>query len=399
MSQAIPSTDAVTVPPGKGRLLTSVLLAVALAAGAVSASGWSIDPHRLLLSYLTSWLFVTSLSVGALAWLMLQHLTGAVWSVAVRRLLENLARPLPWIALGFIPIVLNVKGIYTWADPQRLAADAELARKAVWLNPPMFLARAAAYLVIWALVAGILGRQSSRQDRTGDPALIGSMRATSARGLIVLGLTTGSAAFDWIMSLDLRWVSTIFGVYFWTGSLLGSLAAIILTSLCVRSLGSLRQMITVEHLHDLGKLLFSFVVFWAYIAFSQYFLIWYANLPEETGWYVTRRSGSWNTLSWGLFFGHFLVPFVILLSRAVRRDPFWLGFMAVWVLAFHYVDLYWLIMPAAYPLGVEPSRLDASVLLAMVSFFGAIVAHACQRRALVPVGDPRLADSVAFQQP
>jgi hypothetical protein len=398
MSQPIPSTDRVTVSPGKGRLLTGVLLALAVAACAVSAAGSSIDPRRILFSYLTSWLFLASLSVGALAWLMLQHVTGAVWSVVVRRLLENLTRPLPWIALGFIPIALNLKSLYAWADPGRLASDTELARKAVWLNQPMFIARAALYLVLWALIAGLLGRRSNRQDRTGDPALIGRMKATSAWGLVVLGLTTSSAAFDWMMSLDPHWVSTIFGVYSWTGSLLGSLAAIILTILSVRSLGWLRHTITVEHLHDLGKLLFSFVVFWAYIAFSQYFLIWYANLPEETEWYVTRRSGTWNILSWGLFFGHFLVPFVILLSWAVRRDPFWLGFMAVWVLVFHYLDLYWLIMPAAYPTGVEPSWLDATVLLAGVFLFGAIVAHACQARALVPVGDPRLADSMAFHQ-
>jgi hypothetical protein len=398
MSPAMPATDPVMVPPGRGHLVTGVLLALGLVAGAVAASGWAADPRRVLSSYLTAWLFATSLSVGALAWLMLLHLTGAVWSVAVRRLLENLTRPLPWIALGYIPIAWNVKGLYPWADPARLAIDSELARKAVWLQPLFFIARAAGYLVIWALLAGLLGRQSSRQDQTGDPALIGRMKATSTWGLVVLGLTTSFAAFDWMMSLEPHWVSTIFGVYFWIGSLLGSLAAIILTILGIRSLGSLRHTITAEHLHDLAKLLFSFVVFWAYIAFSQYFLIWYANLPEETAWYMTRRSGSWNILSWSLFFGHFLVPFVILLFRAVRRDPFWLGLMAAWVLVFHYVDLYWQILPAVYPGGVEPSWLDASVLLTVVSLFAALVAHACQSQALVPVGDPRLADSVAFHE-
>jgi hypothetical protein len=399
VSEVTPSTDPLTIPPGNGRLLAPALLGLAIAAAAVSAGSWAVDGRRILYSYLVAWMFVTSVSVGALAWLMLQHLTGAVWSITVRRVLENLTHPLGWIALGFIPVALNVKGIYAWADPGRLASDAELARKAAWLNPVFFLARSASYLALWAIIAGILRRQSSRQDRFGDAALIGRMTATSAWGLVILGLTTSYAACDWMMSLDPHWVSTIFGVYFWTSALLGSLAACTLTVLCLRGLGLLRHTITIEHVHDLAKLLFSFVVFWAYIAFSQYFLIWYANLPEEVEWYVTRRTGSWNTLSWGLFFGHFLVPFVILLSRAVRRDPFWMGFMAAWVLAFQYLDLYWLIMPSAYPAGAGPGWLDASVLLSVVLVFGAVVAHACRVRPLVPVGDPRLADSIAFHQP
>jgi hypothetical protein len=397
MTQANQPADSVVLPQGRGQLLMGVLLALAVAAGAISW-WWSIDPRRSLFSYLTAWLFATSLSVGALAWLMLQHLTGAVWSVAVRRLLENLTRPLPWIAIGFLPVALNLERLYAWADPSRLASDPELARKAVWLNPPLVLGRAVFYLALWAVLAGLLGRQSMRQDRSGDRALCGRMRATSAWGLALLGLTTSYAAFDWIMSLDPHWVSTIFGVYFWSGSLLGSLAAIITIVLCFRGLGLLRHTITLEHLHDLGKLLFSFVVFWAYVAFSQYFLIWYANLPEETEWYITRRSGDWNTLSWGLFFGHFVVPFVILLPRSIRRDPFWLGFSAAWILVFHYLDLYWQIMPALHAATVAPSWIDLSILLTLVFLFGALVTHACQRRALVPVGDPRLADSIAFQQ-
>jgi hypothetical protein len=398
MSQANSSGDPVEVAPSRGLVLSGVLLALAAGAGALSLSSWSIDPRRSLFSYLTAWLFVISLSVGALAWLMLHHLTGAVWSVAIRRLLENLTRPLPWLAIAFLPIALNLKALYPWADPARLVSDHELARKAVWLNPPLFCIRSAIYLGLWALFAQILARQSDRQDRSGDPASSRRMRATSAAGLVALGLTTSSAAFDWMMSLDPHWASTMFGVYFWSGALVGSLAAIILTIMFVGRLGLLRHTITVEHLHDLAKLLFGFVVFWAYIAFSQYFLIWYANLPEETEWYIARRTGDWNTLSWGLCFGHFLVPFVLLLSRAVRRDQFWLGFIAAWILGFHYLDLYWLIMPAHHAATAAPSRIDISILFTLVFLFGALVAHACRRRALVPLGDPRLADSIAFHQ-
>ncbi len=230
------------------------------------------------------------------------------------------------------------------------------------------------------------------------PALSGRMRATSAWGLVVLACTTSFAAVDWIMSLDPHWVSTVFGVYFWSGALLSSLAAIILSALSFRRLGSLEHTITVEHLHDLGKLLFGFVIFWTYIAFSQYLLIWYANLPREMDWYITRRTGNWNDVTWRLVFGGFLVPFVILLSRTVRREPIGLGLIAGWVLVFHYVDLYWLVMPTLRSASVIVYRIDVSVCLTVVCFYCAVVVHACQRRAVVPVGDPQLEESVAFQQ-
>ena len=177
------------------------------------------------------------------------------------------------------------------------------------------------------------------------------MRAISSWGLVLLGLTSSYAGFDWLMSLDPHWASTMYGVYVWAGSLVSSLAALILLTLALRGSGWLGRTVTTEHLHDLGKLLFGFVVFWTYIAFCQYFLIWCANFPEETRWYITRRSGSWNTLSWALCFGHFTVPFFLLLFRSIRRDPFWLGFLAAWILVFHYLDLYWLIMPELYPEG------------------------------------------------
>jgi hypothetical protein len=189
----------------------------------------------------------------------------------------------------------------------------------------------------------------------------------------------------------------MFGVYLWAGSLVGSLAALILLVLWLRATGWLRKTITVEHLHDLGKLLFSFVVFWTYIAFCQYFLIWYANFPEETVWYITRRSGTWNMLSWALGFGHFAIPFFMLLFRSVRRDPFWPGFLAAWVLVFHYLDLYWVVMPTLLPEGARPDWLDASVLATLVFAAAAVLARACWARPLVPVGDPHLSESLAFR--
>jgi hypothetical protein len=398
MSDTTPWPESVSIPTTKAGWVVPALLGLASASALVSATGWSADPRRFAFSYLTAFLFVTSLGVGSLAWLMIQHVTGAVWSVSLRRLLENLTRPLFWIALLFIPVALNVPRLYAWADTARVQADPEVARKAVWLNPVAFDVRAALYLAVWAVIAARLSRASTRQDRTGDPALIAQMRATSTWGLVALGLTTSFAGFDWVMSLDPLWSSTVFGVYVWAGSLVGSLSALILLALALRSFGGPEGLVTVEHLHDLGKLLFGFVIFWAYIAFCQYFLIWYANFPDETGWYVMRRSGAWNTISWALVFGHFVVPFFLLIPRATKRDPFWLGFVAVWALGFHYVDLYWLVMPASGTGSAEPRWLDASLLLTLVFTCSAIVARACQVQPLVPKGDPRLAESIAFSQ-
>jgi len=397
MTHARQFSDSVSLPATRGRIVVLVLLALAIGAGAISLSRWATEPRRWLFSYLIALVFVISIGIGSLAWLMLQHLTRAVWSVVSRRVLENLTRSLPLLAVGFVPIAVNLPRIYSWAAPARVATDPALARKAAWLDPSFFNARAAVYLALWALIAGLLARCSARQDQTSDPRANDRMRGMSSWGLPLLALTSSFAGFDWLMSLEPHWASTMFGVYFWAGSLVSSLAALILLILALRRTGWLRKTITIEHLHDLGKLLFGFVVFWTYIAFCQYFLIWCANFPEETVWYITRRSGSWNTLSWALCFGHFTVPFFLLLFRSIRRDPFWLGLLAAWVLVFHYLDLYWIVMPTLYPEAPQPDWLDASVLASLVLAVGAIVAHACRVRPLIPIGDPHLSESLAFR--
>ncbi len=397
MTHATPPLEGTSVPGNRGRILVVLLLAGSIGSAAVSLSRWSADPKRWLYSYLTALVFVITISIGALAWLMLQHLSRAVWSIVLRRILENLTRPLPWLVLGFIPIALHLPTIYLWADPARAAADPVLVRKAAWLAPTFFNIRSAAYLATGAILAVLLARLSAQQDRTADPRLNGRMRAASSWGLILLGLTSSYAGFDWLMSLDPHWASTMYGVYFWACSLVSSLAGLILLTLALRASGRLGRAVTTEHLHDLGKLLFGFVVFWTYIAFSQYFLIWCANFPEETRWYITRRSGSWNTLSWALCFGHFTVPFCLLLFRPIRRDSFWLGFLAAWVLVFHYLDLYWLIMPVLEPEGAQPHWLDVSLLAALVLACSAIITHACWSRPILPMGDPHLSESITFQ--
>jgi hypothetical protein len=397
MTRRTSSLEGAGLPSSRGRPIVAVLMAGSIGAAALSLSQWSADPKRWLYAYLTAFVFATTIGIGALAWLMLQHLTRAVWSVVIRRILENLTRPLNWLVLGFVPIALHLSKIYAWADPARLSSDPALARKAAWLDPAFFNTRAGVYLASWAILSTLLVRISARQDHTADPRSSDRMRATSACGLVLVGLTSSYAGFDWLMSLDPHWTSAMYGVYVWACSLLSSLAALILVTLALRGSGRLGRAVTIEHLHDLGKLLFGFVAFWAYIAFSQYFLIWCANLPEETRWYITRRTGTWNTVSWALCFGHFVVPFILLLFRPIRRDPFWLGILAAWVLVFHYLDVYWLVMPVVNPEGVQFNWLDLSLLAAVVLACCASIAHACGSRPLIPIGDPGLYESIRFQ--
>ncbi len=393
---------ALHLPPSPGAGLARGFVMLALASGVAFAVGMlagfapGMDGRRLAGSYLVGLIFVTTISIGALAWILLLHLTGAVWSVVVRRLLENLTRPIPWIAGMFIPVALNLSRIYAWADPSRVASDHELSRKAVWLNPTFFDIRAVIYFAAWSLIAWRMTQLSTQQDQSRDRSIRRRMVGSSAWGLLLLAHTASLAGFDWLMSIDPHWTSTMFGVYFWAGSILGSLATLTLLTIGCRSAGWLGEAVSVEHLHDLGKLLFGFVIFWAYIAFCQYFLIWYANFPEETRWYAIRREGTWNALSWALVLGHFAVPFLLLLFRATKRNPVWLALVAGWILIFHYIDLYWIIMPGCQRAASGPNWLDLSILVMLVSICGAIVAWAGRTRPLLPIGDPRLAESMAF---
>ena len=223
------------------------------------------------------------------------------------------------------------------------------------------------------------------------------MERLSGPALLLLALTVTFAAFDWLMSLDPRWYSTIFGVYYFSGAIVGFLAAVILLAMLLQRGGRLTASVTVEHYHDLGKLLFAFVIFWGYIAFSQYLLIWYANIPEETGWYLVRQTGDWAGVSVLLLCVHLLLPFFGLLSREVKRRKVLLGFWAVWMLAAHWIDVYWLVMPSVSPTRPPLAMVDFGCLAGLGCLYLAAVAHAAQGRALLPLGDPRLPESLAFE--
>jgi len=240
-------------------------------------------------------------------------------------------------------------------------------------------------------------RKSIAQDETGDEALTRKMQKWSGPALMVLSLTSTFAAIDWIMTLDPHWYSTIIGVYFFSGSFVGIFAFLILFAMGMQRVGLLQDLITVEHYHDLGKLLFAFVVFWTYIAFCQYFLIWYANIPEETIWYAHRMVGSWKAVSISLAVGHFVIPFFFLMPRTIKRNKTALMLGAIWMLAIHFIDIYWLIMPVLHHHGAHFSMMDVVLFIALGGLFVARISWKIKQHALVPIKDPRLAESLSFE--
>jgi hypothetical protein len=392
------AADSARISPAQANraiYLAGGLTALLALIGLLGAS-WS--GRQFAFSYLTAFVFAISIAIGSLFWILIHHLTSAGWSVVVRRLFENLTLCLPALALLFVPVALELVSLYGWIDAEANASDPLWQAKRGYLNASWFLVRAAIYLFCWAGLAWRMRSWSVMQDQSGDPALTRKMTAVSAWGMALLALTSTYAAFDWLMSLDYRWYSTMYGVYFWAGSIVSSLAALTLIVVTLRAAGWLRRTITAEHLHDLGKLLFAFTIFWAYIAFAQYLLIWYANLTEETPWYLARLLGGWRSVTIFLMLGQFVVPFVVLLSRRAKRSPRVLGFVAVWLLAFHYLDLYWLVMPVLHPREASPHWLDIVWLLVFVGIIALGLLYGMKTSALLPVRDPRLAESLHFHE-
>jgi len=286
--------------------------------------------------------------------------------------------------------------LYVWLDHARVEQDHMLHHKSAYLNIQFFCVRWLLYFGFWTWLGRRFFRLSVRQDREGGSEISSLLQRMSAPSMIVFALTLTFCAFDLLMSLDATWYSTMFGVYYFAGCVLAGYSTLGLALMWIQSKGRLSHSVNQEHYHDIGKMMFAFTIFWAYIGFSQFMLIWYADIPEETHWYHWRFEGDWKVVSALLLGAHFVLPFFGLMSRHVKRNKRSLAFWAVWILAIHYVDLYWLVYPNGQG-DVPIGAVDILCLVGVLGIFGAGAVWRAQRVNLIPTGDPRLADSLAFE--
>jgi hypothetical protein len=348
-------------------------------------------------SWLVAYLYFLSIALGALFFVLVLAVTRAAWGVVIRRLLENTMATLPVFALLFVPIWLGRHELYEWTHADVVTGNPLLKGKSPFLNEGFSFVRALYYFTVWSALAVYFSSQTQRQDQTGDEGVSTRLRGLAPVGILVFSLTSTFAAVDWMMSLQPEWYSTMIGVYYFAGAVIGILSFTVLLIHFAYARGVLQGIVTVEHQQDIGKLLFGFTIFWAYIGFSQYFLIWYANIPEETLYYIERGQGSWQTLGMVLAVGHFAFPFFFLMPRAVKRNSSLMIFIAVWQLAMHFLDLHWCVMPVLHHEGMRFGMTDIAAFAAVGGIFLAALGWVSSRRALVPLKDPRLPESLSFE--
>jgi len=351
--------------------------------------GFFVDRGHFFHSYLTAYAFWLTIGLGGLFFTMLHHLTNATWSIVLRRISENVMMTLPLLAILFIPIIAGIGELYHWSHHDVIANSPVLQAKSSYLNTGFFIIRAVLYLGIWLFLARGLYKTSLAQDKEHTESQLPRLKKLSAPGMLLFAFTVTFAAFDWLMSLNAHWYSTAFGVYIFSGSLLSALAFITLVTIFLRERGYLSNLITLEHYHDLGKLLFAFTVFWGYIAFAQYFLIWYANIPEETIWYRVRWD-NYRFLSLLIVFGHFVIPFVALISRGAKRNLTVMKIMAIWLLLMHWADLYWVVMPNHPGHALQSVWIDIAAVIGIGGLALWFFARRMTSTPLIPVNDPRL---------
>jgi hypothetical protein len=369
-----------------------------------SMAGLLLDREQFLRSYLFAYLFWTGMGIGCLGILLMHHTVGGKWGMLIRRMCEAGARTLPFMIVFVIPILVSIPTLYEWARPAAVH-DPNIHAKAAYLNVPGFVGRAIFYFLVWTFYAYRLSGLSAQQDTSpdsnhGDDRLIRRMHAISAPGLVVFTFVTTFAFIDWIMSLEPHWFSTIYGAMFLIGQMLESFAFTIALVIILSRRGPLQELVTKQHLHDLGNMMFAFMVLWAYLSFSQFLIIWAGNLPEEIPWYLRRLHHGWGWVAMALVIFHFAAPFVLLLMRGVKRHADRLLKVCLMMLVIRVVDVYWIVEPAFYGQQIKVHWMDCSTLAGVGGLWLAAFFWLLKSRPLVPLKDPRLKgaprETVAF---
>ncbi|MFZ5468900.1 MAG: hypothetical protein ACOZIN_05620 [Myxococcota bacterium] len=367
----------------------------------VTSIGFAFSPRKVLPSYLVAFVYWAGVAVAALILLSIFHASRGRWMVVLRRPLETMAESCALMVPLFLPIALGMKELYIWVAPPPELGEHTLRLlelKRPWLNVPFFLVRAAVYFAVWVGVGWALSRWSRQQDRApGDFWLTAKQHRLGAGALPVLAVTLTFAAFDWLMSLRPEWYSTLFGVYYFAGSVLAVFALLALVVVLGRTAPLPGAQVTSAHLHSLGKFLLAFVAFWAYVAYSQFLLMWIANLPEEVPWYLERTTGGWQLVAVALGLGHFVLPFLALLSAKLKVRPALLGLAAGWLLWAHYLDLYWLVMPTLRGPVASPAWSDFTAFVGVGALTVAFGIWRLRGAYAVPVGDPFLEESLRYR--
>ena len=365
----------------------------AIAAVLTVAGVFLVSPFQFYRSYLWSYVFYVGVTLGSMAWLMLQYLTGGAWGVVIRRPAEAAARTLPLLALMFLPILVGIPNLYQWSHANIVAHDPVLQHKQPYLNVPFFLARAALYLAGWNLMAWFFNRWSAREDERA-PGAHSKMATWAGPGILFWGFSITFMAIDWVLSLDPHWFSTIFGMLFMAGQGLSGMAFLITLLVLLSYRRPMSEVLTPRHLHDLGKLLLALVMVWAYFSFSQFLIIWAGNLPDEIPWYLERLRGGWRFIALALVLGHFALPFALLLSRDLKRNFKLLAGIAVFILCMRYVDIFWLVAPDFSKGVFTVSWMDITAPVALGGLWLAYFLSQLGKRPLMPLGEPHLEEAL-----
>jgi|SRR5579863_232398 len=370
------------------RLLVVGALALALSAG------WAVaNPTQFFRSYLLAYVFWVGFPLGCLALLMLHHLAGGYWGFVIRRSLEAGTRTFWLMAVLFIPILVGMKRLFAWTHPEALS-DPLWQQKHFYLNTPFFIGRAIVYFLSWIVVAYFLNKWSSEQDKqTGGPALPGRFQALSGAGLVIYGLTITYASVDWVMSLEKAFFSTIYGMIFMVAPALAALAFVVLVARLLAEYKPLSAVVEDSHFQDLGNLLLTFDMLWAYLAFSQFLIIWAGNLQDEIPWYMSRGRGAWGVVALLLILFYWATPFVLLLNRPIKRHMRVLAGVAIGLMVMSLVDICWMVVPAYQPASIHVHPMDLLILVGIGALWVSRFVAELKKRPLLPLHDARFVEA------